>query len=130
MTTQVDQLNAFLHEEKTGTPGEAGLHLSRSIAESAGLAPLSASLRASDGALLFLAEKAGTDEERLMACTVEGEFPEWHQMISGEHFSFEGLQILTAPCTVENLQTMAPKLSEAASLIIPDGHLDAIASHR
>lgn len=31
------------------------------------------------------------------------------------------------PCTVENLQTMAPKLSEAVSLIIPEGRLDALA---
>lgn len=31
------------------------------------------------------------------------------------------------PCTVENLRTMAPKLSDAVSLIIPEGRLDAVA---
>lgn len=31
------------------------------------------------------------------------------------------------PCTVENLRTMAPKLAEAVSLIVPDGRLDALA---
>lgn len=31
------------------------------------------------------------------------------------------------PCTVENLRTMAPKLGDAVSLIIPEGRLDAVA---
>lgn len=31
------------------------------------------------------------------------------------------------PCTVENLRAMAPKLTEAAALILPDGRLDVIA---
>lgn len=31
------------------------------------------------------------------------------------------------PCTVENLRSMAPKLSDAVSLIIPEGRLDAVA---
>ncbi|MBX2837795.1 MAG: aspartate/glutamate racemase family protein [Gammaproteobacteria bacterium] len=31
------------------------------------------------------------------------------------------------PCTVENLMTMAPRVTEAVSLIIPDGRLDAVA---
>ncbi|MGI9413597.1 MAG: maleate cis-trans isomerase family protein [Hyphomicrobiales bacterium] len=31
------------------------------------------------------------------------------------------------PCTVENLRTMAPKVSDAVSLIIPEGRLDAVA---
>ena len=30
------------------------------------------------------------------------------------------------PCTVENLRTMGPRLADAASLIIPDGRLDAM----
>ena len=30
------------------------------------------------------------------------------------------------PCTVENLKTMGPRLADAASLIIPDGRLDAM----
>jgi maleate isomerase len=33
----------------------------------------------------------------------------------------------TNPCTVENLRTMAPRLTDAVSLIIPDGRLDAVA---
>lgn len=33
----------------------------------------------------------------------------------------------TNPCTVENLRTMAPRLTDAASLIIPDGRLDSVA---
>ena len=32
----------------------------------------------------------------------------------------------TNPCTVENLRTMAPRLTDAVSLIIPDGRLDAV----
>lgn len=37
-------------------------------------------------------------------------------------------RILNAnPCTVENLLTMAPRVTEAVSLIIPDGRLDAVA---
>ncbi len=31
------------------------------------------------------------------------------------------------PCTVDNLRTMAPKLGDAVSLIIPEGRLDAVA---
>jgi len=31
------------------------------------------------------------------------------------------------PCTVDNLRTMAPKLGDAVSLLIPDGRLDAVA---
>ena len=31
------------------------------------------------------------------------------------------------PCTVENLKTMGPRLSGAASLIVPDGRVDVIA---
>ncbi len=31
------------------------------------------------------------------------------------------------PCTVENLRTMAPRITESASLIIPDGRLDVVA---
>ncbi len=33
----------------------------------------------------------------------------------------------TNPCTVENLRRMAPKLTDAVSLILPDGRLDAVA---
>jgi len=31
------------------------------------------------------------------------------------------------PCTVENLRTMAPRVTESVSLIIPEGRLDAVA---
>lgn len=31
------------------------------------------------------------------------------------------------PCTVENLRTMAPRITESTSLIVPDGRLDVVA---
>ena len=31
------------------------------------------------------------------------------------------------PCTIENLRTMAPRITDSAALILPDGHIDVVA---
>lgn len=49
-------------------------------------------------------------------------------MRPGDDVAIFVTRILNAnPCTVENLSTMAPRVTDAVSLIIPDGRLDAVA---
>jgi len=116
MTTKIDLLHNFL-KASDGTKGHAhGLQLARSVAEGFSLNPIAPSLRAAEGGLLILAAKQGSGEDIALVCTPKDAPPDWEDRFAGKRSETEGVQVLAAPCTPDNvpaLQTALPNLVPA-----------------
>jgi len=115
MTTKIDLLHHFLKEPDGMKGREQGLQLAGSAVEGLSLNPIAASLRGAEGGLLILAEKPGSGDDIALVCTAKDAPPYWKDGFSGERSESEGIQVLAAPCTPDNL----PALQSALPNLVP-----------
>jgi len=114
MTTKLSLLKAFLDDTGGMAGREQGLRLAQYMAERNDLNPVAESLRAADNSLLILVENQHGREERVLACASRDKPPGWMERFTGNRTETGDLDVLTAPCTLDNALALQAALANLA----------------